>query len=163
MGGMAGGMANTGQAVSGMLGRGQQAPTQAQAPMGSATPQVTPNVYRPSMPSPQPMQMMSPAQQFQRAGLQALMANMMAQYQNVPGATAMPRQAPMQMPQYVNPALSYRPTMQPAQASLGRVAKSVILQQKEAAEAELARMKAAEEDRLAQERSRQSYDSGGAG
>lgn len=57
------------------------------------------------------------------------------------------------MPQYGsqgNP-MAYRPDMTQTQARLNNVAKSVILQQKEAAEAELARMKEAEEARLAQE------------
>jgi hypothetical protein len=55
------------------------------------------------------------------------------------------------MPQYQNPALNYRPDMTQAQTRLNNVAKSVILQQKEAAEAELAQMKAAEEARRQQE------------
>ena len=49
------------------------------------------------------------------------------------------------MPVYQNPALNYRPDMRSAQQRLNSVAKSVILQQKEAAEAELARMKEAQE------------------
>lgn len=126
------------------------APAQASAPMGSATPQATPNVYAPSFQSPQATQplapaMMSPAQQFQRAGLQALMANMMAQYQNVPGASVMQRQAPMQMPRYVSPATAYRPNMAPAQSSLNRVAVSVAEQQRRDAQAELDKLKSENE------------------
>ena len=55
------------------------------------------------------------------------------------------------MPMYQNPALAYRPNMALAQQRLNNVAKSVILQQKEAAEAELARMKEAEEARQMQQ------------
>jgi hypothetical protein len=46
------------------------------------------------------------------------------------------------MPQYINPALGYRPDTAGAQQNLSRVAKSVVLQQKEAAEAEAARLRA---------------------
>jgi hypothetical protein len=49
---------------------------------------------------------------------------------------------PMNMPQYRNTALSYRPDTAGAQQNLSRVAKSVVLQQKEAAEAEAARLRA---------------------
>jgi hypothetical protein len=80
----------------------------------------------------------------QQQGLQQLLGSMMNRYQQPQG---LPRQAPQQsplqrMPTYQNPALMYRPTMQPAQQSLNRVAKSVVLQQKEAAEAENARLRA---------------------
>lgn len=172
-----GGMAGSGQGnpignslIRTGIGFGGRAPAQpTPAPGASFTP-VTPNVYTPAfssnqqaqMPIQAPTQQMMPQMAPQNAGLQALMANMMARYGQVPGATAM--QAPRApMPRYSAPALAYRPNMQPAQASLGRVAKSVILQQKEAAEAELAKMKEAEDQRLAAERNRQQYDSGGGG
>ena len=83
-----------------------------------------------------PQQMMPQAPQgFQ--GLQGLMSQMMARYQN---PYQMQMRAPM--PQYRSPALDYRPDMTMAQQSLSRVAKSVVLQQKEAAEAEAARLRA---------------------
>jgi len=72
-------------------------------------------------------------------GLQGLLSQMMARYQN---PQQMMQRAPMQ--QYRSSALSYRPNMTNAQQNLSRVAKSVILQQKEAAEAELAAMKEAQ-------------------
>lgn len=87
----------------------------------------------------------APAQQVQQAGLQALMANMMAQYQNVPGAFAMTQRPQMPAPRFSAPALSYRPNMAPAQASLGRVAVSVAEQQRRAAVAEAERLKAENE------------------
>jgi hypothetical protein len=63
----------------------------------------------------------------------------------------------MGMPLYRSPALDYRPDMSGAQQNLSRVAKSVILQQKEAAEAELEAMRAAQ----AAEQSNNYYDYGG--
>lgn len=90
----------------------------------------------------------------QQQGLQQLLGNMLSRYQQ-------PQQrAPMQMPQYQNQALQYRPDISGAQQNLSRVAKSVVLQQKEAAEAELAAMKEAEAARLAQQ---QTQDYGGGG
>lgn len=93
-----------------------------------------------------PYQQMMPQQSSQQ-GLQMLLNNMMSRY----GAPQ--QQAPMQtgMPQYQNQALQYRPDFKPAEQSLNRVAKSVVLQQKEAAEAELAAMKEAEAARASQE------------
>jgi hypothetical protein len=94
----------------------------------------------------------------QQQGLQQLLGSMMNRYQQ---PQVLPQQS---MPQYSrfnsqgNP-LAYRPTMQPAEQSLNRVAKSVILQQKEAAEAELAKMKAEQE--AAQQNSYR-YDGGSA-
>ena len=96
----------------------------------------------------------------QQQGLQQLLGSMMNRYQQPQG---LPQQAQQQRaPVYQNPALAYRPNMQPAQQSLNRVAKSVILQQKEAAEAENARLQA----ELAQQQAQQnsySYDGGGGG
>ena len=67
------------------------------------------------------------------------MSQMMSRYQS---PYQMMQRAPV--PQYMNSALNYRPDMSGAQQNLGRVAKSVVLQQKEAAEAELAAMKEAQ-------------------
>ena len=101
-----------------------------------------------------PQQMMPQAPQgFQ--GLQGLMSQMMARYQN---PYQMQMRAPM--PQYRSPALDYRPDTAGAQQNLGRVSKSVILQQKEAAEAELAAMKEAQAAQAAQQ-PQYAYDAGG--
>jgi hypothetical protein len=107
----------------------------------------------PTAPQPASQQMMPRQmgpQNFQ--GLQGLLSQMMARYQN---PYQMMQRAPMQ--QYRSSALSYRPNMTNAQQNLSRVAKSVILQQKEAAEAELAAMKEAQ----ASAQQDNSYYSGG--
>lgn len=85
-------------------------------------------------PQQMPAQMMRQAPQQQ--GLQMLLNNMMSRY------GMQPQRAPM--PQFQSQALQYRPDMTGAQQNLGRVAKSVVLQQKEAAEAELEAMRAAQ-------------------
>lgn len=130
MGGMAGQGNPLGQSLVNMGTRlGGQAPAQARSSV-QHTP-VTPNVYNPAFSSVQSGQApaqapMAPAQQVQQAGLQALMANMMAQYQNVPGAMAMTQQRPqIQMPRFSAPALSYRPNIQAVQQNLSRVQPSV--------------------------------------
>jgi hypothetical protein len=72
-------------------------------------------------------------------GLQAALAQMGAQF-NQP----MMRSQFTSMPTYQNPALSYRPSLASAQQNLNRVAPSVELQQRQAAEAaaaEAARLK----------------------
>ena len=107
----------------------------------------------PAAPQPASQQMMPRQmgpQNFQ--GLQGLLSQMMARYQN---PYQMMQRAPMQ--QYRSSALNYRPNMTNAQQNLSRVAKSVILQQKEAAEAELAAMKEAQ----ASAQQDNSYYSGG--
>jgi hypothetical protein len=124
------------------------------------TPAQTRATYNPAFssqqtaqPAPQglPQQMAPQAPQ----GLQGLMAQMMSRYQS---PYQMMQRAPM--PQYRSSALNYRPDMSGAQQNLGRVAKSVVLQQKEAAEAELAAMREAQEA-AAQQPSY--YDYGGNG
>ena len=151
-----GGMTNTvGQSLvnSGMRMGGK-------APLGSQgvaeyTPAQTRPTYNPAFSSQQtaqpviqglPQQMVPQAPQAQQSmqGLQGLMSQMMSRYQS---PYQMQQRAPMpiNMPQYRNAALSYRPDTAGAQQNLGRVSKSVILQQKEAAEAELAAMKAAQQ------------------
>jgi hypothetical protein len=119
------------------------------------TPAQTRSTYSPAFSSqqtapqamPQQMQQrsMSPLVQQQRMqqapqnfqGLQGLMSQIMSRYQN---PYQMQMRAPM--PQYRSSALNYRPDMTNAQQNLSRVAKSVVLQQKEAAEAEAARLRA---------------------
>jgi hypothetical protein len=169
---MAGGAnSNFGRAFlqqSGMLGRaageGQQNSAQMPSSAPSYTP-ATPNVYNPAFSSVQSAQaparapMTGPAQQVQQAGLQALMANMMAQYQNVPGATAMPQQAPMPMPQFRSPALNYRPNIQAVQQNLSRVRPSVYKTDLDNARARIAELEAAEQARQAS--SDTGYYSGG--
>jgi hypothetical protein len=156
MGGSSGGF---GQAlVNSGVRMGGQAPAQGGAQYTEAPTRAT---YQPAFSSQQtaqatpqaaPQQMMPQAPQSLQ-GLQGLMAQMMSRYQN-PYQTM--QRAPM--PQYRNPALNYRPDMTGAQQNLSRVAKSVVLQQKEAAEAELAAMREAQ---AAAQQSNNYYDYGG--
>lgn len=90
-------------------------------------------------------------QNVQNMGLQAIYQNMLGQIAPLQQGNWLNQfyQQPAQqaqMPTYKASALQYQPNRAPAQASLNRVAKSVILQQKEAAEAELAKMKAEAEE-----------------
>ena len=151
-----GGMTNTvGQSLvnSGMR-MGGQAPASAQG-VPQYTPAQTRSTYNPAFSSQQtaqpviqglPQQMVPQAPQAPQSmqGLQGLMSQMMSRYQS-PYQMQQRAPMPMNMPQYRNAALSYRPDTAGAQQNLGRVSKSVILQQKEAAEAELAAMKAAQQ------------------
>lgn len=127
------------------------------APLGSQgaaeyTPAQTRPTYNPAFSSQQttqpviqglPQQMVPQAPQAPQnmQGLQGLMSQMMSRYQS-PGQMQQRAPMPMNMPQYRNAALSYRPNTAGAQQNLSRVAKSVVLQQKEAAEAEAARLRA---------------------
>jgi hypothetical protein len=90
---------------------------------------------------PQQMVPQAPQAPQNAQGLQGLMSQMMSRYQN-PSQMQQRAPMPMTMPQYINTALSYRPNTAGAQQNLSRVAKSVVLQQKEAAEAEAARLRA---------------------
>lgn len=148
--------------MGGMVSRAIESQTPAQ---GGAeyTPAQTRPTYQPAfnsnqtaqaMPQAMPQQMMPQAPQSLQ-GLQGLMSQMMSRYQN---PYQMMQRAPV--PQYMNSALNYRPDMSGAQQNLGRVAKSVVLQQKEAAEAELAAMKEAQ---AAAAQQPQYYDYGGNG
>ena len=116
------------------------------------TPAQTRATYNPAFSSQQtaqpviqglPQQMVPQAPQTPQSmqGLQGLMSQMMSRYQS-PGQMQQRAPMPMNMPQYRNAALSYRPDTAGAQQNLSRVAKSVVLQQKEAAEAEAARLRA---------------------
>jgi hypothetical protein len=109
-----------------------------------------------AMPQAAPQQMMPQAPQ-NTQGLQGLMSQMMSRYQN-PYQMQQRAPMPMTMPQYRSSALNYRPDMTGAQQNLSRVAKSVVLQQKEAAEAELAAMREAQ---AAAQQSNSYYDYGG--
>jgi hypothetical protein len=133
---------------------GGRAPAQGGAEYTEAPTRAT---YQPAFSSQQTAQQAAPQQMQQRSmsplvqqqmmpqapqslqGLQGLMSQMMSRYQS-PFQTM--QRAPM--PQYRSSALDYRPDMTNAQQNLSRVAKSVVLQQKEAAEAELAAMKEAQ-------------------
>ena len=153
-----GGMASSGQGnplgnamIRTGIGFGGRAPTPSM-PAAQFTP-VTPNVYNPAFSSVQsgqaPAQQapMAPAQQVQQAGLQALMANMMAQYQNVPGALAMTQQRPqMPAPRFSAPALSYRPNIQAVQQNLSRVKPSVYKTELDNARARIAELEARPQD-----------------
>jgi len=130
----------------------------------SPMPTMQDNFSQPYAPTYQPM-VASPARQVQQAGLQALMANMMAQYQNVPGSMAMPQQgfmpqqAPMPMPQFRSPALNYRPNIEAVQQNLSRVRPSVYKTDLDNARARIAELEAAEQARQAS--SDTGYYSGG--
>ena len=94
------------------------------------------------------------SQQMAPQGLQGLMSQIMARYQN---PYQMQMGAPM--PQYKSSALNYRPNMSGAQQNLGRVAPSVAEQQ---------RLQAIEDARLQAEQDAQAaanptYDYGGGG
>ena len=99
--------------------------------------QAAPQQMQQSSMSPLVQQQMMPQAPQSLQGLQGLMSQMMSRYQS-PFQTM--QRAPM--PQYRSSALDYRPDMTNAQQNLSRVAKSVVLQQKEAAEAEAARLRA---------------------
>ena len=127
---------------------GNQTPAQGVA---QYTPAQTRSTYNPAFSSQQtaqpviqglPQQMVPQAPQAPQnaQGLQGLMSQMMSRYQS-PGQMQQRAPMPMNMPQYRNTALSYRPNTTGAQQNLNRVAKSVVLQQKEAAEAEAARLR----------------------
>lgn len=137
------------------IGFGGQVPTPART--GAQFTPLTPSVYTPAFSSQQngqvpnaPIQQMpmAPAQQVQQAGLQALMANMMAQYQNVPGALAMTQQRPqMPAPRFSAPALAYRPNIQAVQQNLSRVRPSVYKTDLDNARARIAELEASQQQR----------------
>jgi len=127
------------KALSSMKG---QTPSQGVA---QYTPAQTRSTYTPAFSSqqtPQATPQAAPQQPVQ--GLQGLMSQMMARYQN---PYQMQMGAPM--PQYRSPALSYRPDMTMAQQSLSRVAPSVVEQQ---------RLQAIEDARIAAEQATQGYE-----
>lgn len=138
-----------------LAAQGQQAPVQQAAP--------TPNPYQSAFTnqqmnrSPFVQQQMARQQAPQQlSGLQAALMQMLGQYsQPMARPQIQQMQQPTQMPQYQNPALAYRPDIESTQLNLNRVAKSVVLQQKEAAEAEAARLQA--ELDAAQEAPRDDY------
>lgn len=153
---------------------GGKAPT-ADRPAVAYTP-ATPNVYVSPFSSVQSNQppvsaiAPAPAQQIQQAGLQALMANMMAQYPNMRGQLAMPpqgfmpqRAVSMPTPSFSAPALNYRPNMQAIQENLNRVKPSVYKTDLDNARARIAELEAAEEARQNQPALQSYYDSGGGG
>ena len=130
-----------------------QSPSQGTA---QYTPAQTRSTYTPAFSSQQtaqlaiqglPQQMAPQAPQAPQSiqGLQGLMSQMMSRYQN-PRQMQQRAPMPMNMPQYRNTALSYRPNTAGAQQNLSRVSPSVILQQRQAAEAaEAARIQAEQE------------------
>lgn len=138
---------------------GGKAPA-ADRPAVAYTP-ATPNVYVSPFSSVQsnqpPVSAPAPAQQMQQAGLQALMANMMAQYPSMRGQLAMPpqgfmpqRATPMPAPSFSTPALNYRPNMQAIQQNLSRVKPSVYKTDLDNARARIAELEAAEQARAEQ-------------
>ena len=164
MGGSSGGF---GQAlVNSGIRMGGQAPAQGGA---EYTPAQTRAAYNPAFSSRQtaqpatqglPQQMAPQAPQAPQAsqnaqGLQGLMAQMMSRYQN-PRQMQQRAPMPMNMPQYRNSALNYRPNIAVAQQNLSRVAPSVAEQQ---------RLQAIEDARIAAEQAAQQpqYDYYGGG
>jgi hypothetical protein len=134
---MSGGGSGFGQAlVNSGIRMGGQAPASGGA---EYTPVKQGPVYQPQYQAYQPQQgFAQPQQQMPnyQSGLQAAMMQMMQQY-NRPMM-----RAPMQqglMP-YNSPALNYRPNMSGVAANLNRVAPSVEVQQRLAAEAEAKRL-----------------------
>jgi hypothetical protein len=150
---------------------GGQAPASAQG-VAQYTPAQTRSTYNPAFSSqqtaqpaiqglPQRMVPQAPQAPQNAQGLQGLMAQMMSQYQN-PRQMQQRAPMPMNMPQYRNTALSYRPNTAGAQQNLSRVSPSVILQQRQAAEAEAARIQAEQEAaQQAQDSNRWWENSGG--
>jgi hypothetical protein len=142
---------------------GNQSPSQGVA---QYTPAQTRATYNPAFSSQQPAQglpqQMSPQASQNAQGLQGLMSQMMSRYQN-PYQMQQRAPMPMNMPQYRNTALSYRPNTVGAQQNLSRVSPSVLLQQRQAAAAaETARIQA-EQDAASRAAQQQHYgwDSGG--
>jgi hypothetical protein len=112
-----------------LLAQQQQQPQQAiQQPQ-----QAVQQAYRPQM-QPQQMMRQNSYPQTQYGGLQQLLNRMLGGYQQ-----QQQQQRFYQMPQYQNRALGYRPNMANTQQNLSRVAPSVELQQKRAAEEEARR------------------------
>ena len=145
---MAGGSQGFGQGVVSRVAdavRGAN-PQNAPSNVGAVFNQATPNVYTPTFAPIQQMPM-APAQQVQQAGLQALMANMMAQYQNVPGALAMTQRPQMPAPRFSAPALAYRPNIQAVQQNLSRVQPSVYKTDLDNARARIAELEASQQQR----------------
>jgi hypothetical protein len=136
-----------------------QSPSQGTA---QYTPAQTRSTYNPAFSSQQTAQpaiqglpqQMAPQAPQNAQGLQGLMAQMMSRYQN-PRQMQQRAPMPMTMPQYRNTALNYRPNTVGAQQNLSRVSPSVILQQRQAAEAAEAARIQAEQEAAAQQ---QSYD-----
>jgi hypothetical protein len=119
-------------ASSGILGpQGQAAPTPTPSAGAAYTPVQQGPVYRPQYQAYQPQARAAQPQQMPnyQSGLQAAMMQMMQQY-----SRPMMR-APMQQGLQPSSALTYRPNMSGVSANLNRVAPSVELQQKQAAEA----------------------------
>ena len=89
----------------------------------------------------------SPQQAVQNMGLEALYQSMASQYapisqqfNSMDQFYQQPMQQQRQMPEYKSSALNYRPDMSGITTNLSKVAPSVILQQRQAAEAEAKRL-----------------------
>jgi hypothetical protein len=102
---------------------GNQTPAQGVA---QYTPAQTRSTYNPAFSSQQTAQpvIQGLPQQMAPQGLQGLMSQMMSRYQS-PYQMQQRAPMPMNMPQYRNAALSYRPDMANAQQALTRVKPSV--------------------------------------
>jgi hypothetical protein len=141
-GGMLGGI--TGR----LTGQGQGQGRDSSMPAyGSQTVSPTANRYTPTYAPMQRTPQQAPQQSIQSMGLEALyqsMANQFAPISQQQNPMDQFYQGPMQqgrqMPTYSSSALNYRPNMSAVTANLNRVAPSVALQQKLAAEAEAKRL-----------------------
>ena len=140
MGGSSGGF---GQAlVNSGVRMGGRAPAQGVA---QYTPAQTRSTYGPAFNSQQTAQpvIQGLPQQMAPQGLQGLMSQMMSRYQS-PYQMQQRAPMPMNMPQYRNAALNYRPNMTNAQQNLSRVDPSVYKTDLDTARARIAELEAAQ-------------------
>jgi hypothetical protein len=133
-----------GQGQGGTQGRDSSMPA-----YGSQTTSPSPNHYNPTYAPMQQSSQQSPLQQapkqsVQDMGLEALYQSMSNQFAPISQQLnsmdqfyQQPTQQ-QQMPMYQNSSLNYRPDMSGITANLNRVAPSVVLQQRQAAEAQAA-------------------------
>lgn len=107
------------------------------------TPAQTRSMYNPAFSSQQTAQpvIQGLPQQMAPQGLQGLMSQMMSRYQS-PYQMQQRAPMPMNMPQYRNAALSYRPDIAGAQQNLGRVKPSVYKTDLDTARARIAELEA---------------------
>jgi hypothetical protein len=131
-------------------------PSMPQQPAPQQAPQAAPQQQRPMSPlMQQQMMQQRPFQpQQQMGGLQQLLSQMMNRFQ----PQQRQQRSPMGMPQFRSQALQYRPNMTQAQQSLSRVKPSV---QKQAQDAQAARIAELEAQLAGFNRSSNDYGGGG--
>jgi hypothetical protein len=149
MSGGSGGMFGATNGITGrLMGKGGTSGRDSSMPAyGSQTVSPTANRYTSTYTPMQRTPQQAPQQSIQSMGLEALyqsMANQFAPISQQQNPMDQFYQGPMQqgrqMPTYSSSALNYRPNMSAVTANLNRVAPSVALQQKLAAEAEAKRL-----------------------